>query len=415
LNKSNVDVLAPSLRFQGFNKNWIKGPLGPLTIKVGSGVTPRGGSSVYTPTGVLFIRSQNVKNDQLDLSDPTFIPPSVHSVMSGSRVQPKDVLLNITGASIGRSCVVPGRVQEANVNQHVCILRLEDVLDPNFLQSFLSSWRGQKLVYQSQAGGGREGLNFENIRTFIFNIPELPEQQKIAAFLSAVDTKSQQLQRKKELLEQYKKGVMQKIFSQEIRFKDEDGNDYPDWEEKRLGEFTVITKGKGIAKIEVEEDGVTECIRYGELYTTYSEVISIVKSRTNVELSTLILSQVNDVIIPSSGETHIDLATASYVPRGGIALGGDINIIKSDQDGIFMAYCLNNEKKHEIARLAQGSSVIHLYPNHLKELSVILPCLVEQKRISDLLSMVDKKIAYIELGITKIMDFKKGLLQQMFI
>ena len=393
MNKSNVDVLAPSLRFQGFNKNWIKGPLGPLTIKVGSGVTPRGGSSVYTPTGVLFIRSQNVKNDQLDLSDPTFIPPSVHSVMSGSRVQPKDVLLNITGASIGRSCVVPGRVQEANVNQHVCILRLEDVLDPNFLQSFLSSWRGQKLVYQSQAGGGREGLNFENIRTFIFNIPELPEQQKIAAFLSAVDTKSQQLQRKKELLEQYKKGIMQKIFSQEIKFKDEDGNDYPDWEDKRLSDTlkSIPTKPYQILKSDILPEGPFPVIDQGQKdiagYTHNSPKLFN-----------------NGACIVYGDHTTI----VKYIDYDFVVGADGTKLLQSETENMkFMFYNIlfNNIEPEGYKR----------HFSILKTITLNIPCLDEQSKIEVILSSIDKKTLIVNNELTAMTDFKKGLLQQMFI
>src|SRR5690606_16543894 len=127
-----------------------------------------------------------------------------------------DVLLNITGASIGRSCLVPKNFKVGNVNQHVCIIRLKREYDPKFIQVFLSSEKGQRLIDQGQTGSGREGLNFQSIRLFKSKFPSLPEQQKIASFLSAVDKKIQQLTRKKELLETYKKGVMQQLFSEEI-------------------------------------------------------------------------------------------------------------------------------------------------------------------------------------------------------
>ena len=404
---------SPIIRFSEFDDDWKISALG----EVFSIINGYAFSSIDSQTsGCRWVKIADVGINIMRNENKSFLPLQFKEEHKKYVLFEGDYVVALTRPILQNKLKIARIDEESNgslLNQRVGKIKSDNVL--GFVYFLLQKAVIIANIENRIAGSDPPNLAPAEINSIKTRIPSLPEQQKIATFLSAVDTKIQQLQRKKELLEQYKKGVMQKIFSQEIRFKDEDGNDYPDWEEKRLGEFTVITKGKGIAKIEVEEDGVTECIRYGELYTTYSEVISIVKSRTNVELSTLILSQVNDVIIPSSGETHIDLATASYVPRGGIALGGDINIIKSDQDGIFMAYCLNNEKKHEIARLAQGSSVIHLYPNHLKELSVILPCLVEQKRISDLLSMVDKKIAYIELGITKIMDFKKGLLQQMFI
>jgi len=258
--------------------------------------------------------------------------------------------------------------------------------------------------------------------------PTLPEQQKIADFLTAVDGRIGQLIQKKALLEDYKKGVMQQLFTQAIRFKDkvncearenalgcDHGNDFPDWEEKKLGDVASFSKGSGISKAEVHGDGVTPCIRYGELYTHYSELIGEVKSRTNVEAKYLVMSQRNDVIIPASGETHIDIATASCVMEAGIALGGDLNIIRAETNGVFLAYYLNNAMKHGIARMAQGSSVIHLYPAQLKLLKLSVPSLPEQTKIADFLSALDRKIESVATQITETQTFKRGLLQQMFI
>lgn len=138
-----------------------------------------------------------------------------------------------------------------------------------------------------------------------------------------------------------------------------------EWERKKLGEVATFSKGKGISKADIIEDGRTECIRYGELYTHYGETIKEIKSKTNIELKDLVLSEANDVIIPASGETQIDIATASCVLKKGIALGGDLNIIKTKNEGVFLSYYLNSRKKYEIANLAQGISVVHLYSSVL--------------------------------------------------
>ena len=137
----------PVLRFPEFEGDWKFSKLNQHITKIGSGVTPRGGAEVYQSSGVPLIRSQNVRNDSLDLTDVAYISDEINNTMKGSAVQPLDVLLNITGASIGRSCVVPADFQIGNVNQHVCIIRLKSDTSPNFLQSFLVSYRGQKLVF----------------------------------------------------------------------------------------------------------------------------------------------------------------------------------------------------------------------------------------------------------------------------
>ena len=160
----NMNV--PKLRFSEFSGEWEEKKFRDITIKIGSGSTPLGGEKIYTEEGILFIRSQNVNNDKLELLDKTFIPSDIHNKMKGSKVFPNDVLLNITGASIGRSCVVPDNITEANVNQHVCIVRGDSSLNSNFLQTFISSSKGQKLISQGQTGSGREGLNFQSIASF---------------------------------------------------------------------------------------------------------------------------------------------------------------------------------------------------------------------------------------------------------
>ncbi len=173
-----------------------------------------------------------------------------------------------------------------------------------------------------------------------------------------------------------------------LRFPEFDG----EWEVKKLGEIAAFSKGKGLSKSDIEENGINECIRDGELYTHYGEVINKIRSRTNLDVSTLILSEENDVIIPASGETTFDIATASCVLKPGIALGGDLNIIKTKNNGIFLSYYLNSKKKMEIANLAQGISVVHLYSSQLASLSISLPKINEQGRISSFMVLIDERI-----------------------
>lgn len=165
-----------------------------------------------------------------------------------------------------------------------------------------------------------------------------------------------------------------------------------EWEEKRLGKMAEFLKGKGISKTDIAKNGITECIRYGELYTHYNEVISEIISRTNIDVTDLVLSKTNDVIIPSSGESKLDIAKASCVLKSDVGLGGDLNIIRTTHNGIFLSYYLNNQKKKEIASLAQGNSVVHLYASQLAGLAIRLPSIEEQSKISTLLSLIGLRI-----------------------
>lgn len=175
-----------------------------------------------------------------------------------------------------------------------------------------------------------------------------------------------------------------------LRFPEFEG----EWEEERLADIADLYKGTGISKDQLSDDG-EPCILYGELYTKYkSETIREVISKTNINNTKLVKSKANDVIIPCSGETAEDIATARCVLNGNILLGGDLNIIRlHGYDGAFMSYQLNGRRKYDIAKVAQGVSVVHLYGEHLKGVKTINPCLEEQKKIAKLLSLLDERIA----------------------
>ena len=186
------------------------------------------------------------------------------------------------------------------------------------------------------------------------------------------------------------------------------------WERTKLGDIATFSKGKGLSKADISDDGVLECIRYGQLYTDYQETIRDVKSRTNIPAEELVLSGANDIIIPASGETHIDIATASCVLKEGVALGGDLNIVKAKHNGIFLSYYLNNKRKYDIARLSQGISVVHLYAAQLAMLHLNLPECDEQLKIASFLSAIDIKIGQLQKKKVLLGQYKKGMMKRLF-
>ena len=187
-----------------------------------------------------------------------------------------------------------------------------------------------------------------------------------------------------------------------------------EWKEERLADIADLYKGTGISKDQLSDDG-EPCILYGELYTKYkSETIREVISKTSINNTKLVKSKANDVIIPCSGETAEDIATARCVLNGNILLGGDLNIIRlHGYDGAFMSYQLNGRRKYDIAKVAQGVSVVHLYGEHLKGVKTINPCLEEQKKIAKLLSLLDERIATQNKIIDKLQSLIKGIAQKM--
>lgn len=160
-------------------KGWAWARLGYLAAKIGSGATPRGGKRAYTETGIPFLRSQNIWNTGLSLYDVAYIPWETHKRMANTHVSPNDILLNITGASLGRSTIVPKSLPEANVSQHVTIIRTTSSSNQHYLHLSILSPYIQNLVWGRQVGMAREGLSKKVLELFEFPIPPQQEQQRI--------------------------------------------------------------------------------------------------------------------------------------------------------------------------------------------------------------------------------------------
>lgn len=198
--------------------SWERKTIADLAVYVGSGVTPTGGSDVYTTSGVTFIRSQNVTNDGLLLDDVAFIDEKTHERMTGSEVVPFDVLLNITGASIGRCCFLPSGLGPTNVNQHVCTIRLPvaDEGDAKYLSSVLSSPIGQNQIFRLNAGGNREGLNYQQLRRFQIPWPPKFLRGKIARILTTLDNVITQTEALIAKYQAIKQGLMHDLFTRGV-------------------------------------------------------------------------------------------------------------------------------------------------------------------------------------------------------
>ena len=212
-NKDKKVLNVPALRFPEFTGEWKIVKVGTITTKVGSGVTPRGGETVYRSQGHPFVRSQNVGWGRLLLNDIAYIDEETHKKQLNTALELNDILLNITGASIGRCAVVNKMIVNGNVNQHVCIIRSNEAVDPEFLCNYLLSNYGQKQIDSFQAGGNRQGLNFEQIKSIRISIPTLDEQKHIAKLLCAIN---QRIATQNKIIEDLKKlrsAIVDKLYS----------------------------------------------------------------------------------------------------------------------------------------------------------------------------------------------------------
>ena len=196
-------------------REWEVETLDGLTEKIGSGITPTGGSEIYKSSGVLFIRSQNVLIGRLAIEDAAFITKEIDERMEGSRVRPFDVLLNITGASIGRCAFFPSELESANVNQHVCIIRFLHTSKPLavFASEFMNSDFGQCQINRSNAGGNRDGLNFQQIKSFNFPVIDEIELELISTIIENLSKKINTEVFFQNKLQKIKVGLMEDLLS----------------------------------------------------------------------------------------------------------------------------------------------------------------------------------------------------------
>lgn len=414
MSKPHKTGLVPALRFPEFRDQpeWIQRQLGQMGELV-SGLT-------YSPDdvreeGLLVLRSSNVQNGVISLEDKVYVRSDVKGV-NLSKID--DILICVRNGSkplIGKNALIPEGMPLCTHGAFMTVFRSSST---KFLFQLFQTSAYEKQV-AADLGATINSINGSQLKKYKFYIPVLKnEKQKIADCLASLDDLITAENQKLASLKIHKKGLMQQLFPAEgetvprLRFLE--FRDGEMWEEMKLEDVATFAKGKGISKSEIVYNGLLPCIRYGELYTYYSEIIDVVTSYTNLNPDDLILSQANDVIIPASGETQIDIATASCVLKSGIALGGDLNIIRTQMNGVFLSYYLNNAKKQDIAQLAQGISVVHLYSSQLKNLIISFPKPEEQQKIADCLSSVDALITAQGEKIEALKLHKKGLMQQLF-
>ena len=399
---------APKFRFKGFTGDWKQQKLGDITSKIGSGKTPAGGSDAYVESGTPLIRSQNVHDDMVDLSDVVFIDDETNKAMENSIVSANDVLLNITGASIGRSAVYKG-VGPANVNQHVCIIRPVAGYFSDFVQLHISSADGQKQIDSSQAGGAREGLNFQQISKFEFAFPSYEEQSKIGGYFRGLDNIISLHQRKCDALKELKKGMLQKMFPKEgakvpeFRFKGFTG----DWEQRKLGDLAEVNP----------KSVIPEEFEYVDLESVIgTEIIAHrTESRASAPSRAQRLAEAGDVFYQTvrpyqKNNCLFEGAKESYVFSTGYAQ------LRPHGDSYLLLTVLQREDfVNNVLDRCTGTSYPAINANVLADLTVSYPTDVhEQEKIGQNFKNLDTLITLHQRKCDELKKMKKGLLQKMF-
>ena len=387
-NKDKKVLNVPNLRFPEFTGEWKKCIIGELTTKVGSGVTPRGGEAVYKSEGHPFVRSQNIGLGHLILDDIAYIDEDTHQRQKNTELQLDDVLLNITGASIGRSALVNQQIVGGNVNQHVCIIRANKKLIPSFLCNFLLSQYGQKQIESFQAGGNRQGLNFEQIKSIKIGLPSVEEQKKIADLLLLIE---QRITTQNKIIEDLKK--LKSAISLKMLHSDS-------WEQFKIQDIASIGRGRVISSVEISQ-------QENPLYPVYSSQTS------------------NDGIMGYLDDFMFEGEYISWTTDGANAgtvfyRNGKFNCtnvcgllkLKKGFDAHFVSLVLAEATRMYVSTNLANPKLMN---NTMGNIQIRLPKLEEQKRISVVFRKLHGLLETHNSLIIKYSKQKQYLLSQMFI
>ena len=273
-----------------------------------------------------------------------------------------------------------------------------------------SSPRVKKKLSVLAVGTSQVVLSFEALKAAKFDLPCKDEQDKIAAFLECLNTRIENQRTLVVALKKYKRGVVRTLLSpKHCKLKN------VEWTTAKIGDIGTFIKGAPLSKADISSDG-TPFILYGELYTTYNEVISKVVRKTQASVDKQYYSQIGDVIIPTSGETPEEISTASCVMLPDIILAGDLNIYRCTQvDGRIMSYILNHVVNDRIARIAQGKSVVHVQAAELSKIEITYPDPFSQKTIIAILAAISDRIDQSNAELRLLHELRKALLQKLFI
>lgn len=400
----NKKTLAPKLRFKEFKDGWRQTVLSEISDKITDGThdTPR-----PTKNGVPYLTAIHVKDGFIDFANSYFLPQEEHDqIFRRCNPQFGDLLMVNIGAGTA-TCAMVNVDFEFSLKNVALVKPNKSKVDSSYL-SQLQRKNSKRLFKELTSGGAQPFLSLKEIGKLRVSIPPLPEQQKIASFLSAVDEKIQQLTRKKELLEQYKKGVMQQLFSGKLRFKDENGKTYPKWEFKNGDElFESITDKNHNSDLPIlaitQEHGAVP-----------RDLFEYSISVTDKSVESYKVVQIGDFIISlRSFQGGIEYSSYKGICSPAyIILRPTIKLERSFYKQYFKTENYIRQLNKNIEGIRDGKMISFKY---FSEVKLPFPSVQEQQKISSFISAMDAKIQSVSNQLGQAQKFKKGLLQQMFV
>ena len=407
VSSSNGLEKRPKLRFPGFDEPWKAEMLSDFSERVTRKNTK---NETNLP---LTISSKDGLVDQISYFNKMVASKDISSyylLKEGEYAYNKSYSVGYDFGSIKRLDHYP---MGALSTLYICFALKRHNSD--FIRAYFDSLKWYREIYMISAEGARNhGLLNVPTEDFFQTIHYLPqdtrEQRKIANFIITLDRRIDAQQSLVKSLKKYKRGVVRSLLSPEHC-----GLKEVQWQCDTIGNLGFFIKGAPLSKADISETG-TPFILYGELYTTYHEVITSVVRKTEAVVEQVYHSMVGDVLIPTSGETSEEISTASCVMLPGVILAGDLNIFRSTKiDGRIMSYILNHIVNGNIARIAQGKSVVHVQASEISKIEISYPDPETQIRIIKVLEAISNRIESCEKELNHLTKMRNSLLQQLFI
>jgi type I restriction enzyme S subunit len=402
----------PKTRFKEFKEPWVSVRLSEILHEISSGWSPQCESRTVEGSEWGVLTTTSTTWDGFDEKQNKKLPECL-SPRENLRVNEGDILITRAGPA-NRVAVVCRINEQPKYNLMLSDKLIRIITNKNVDNRFLAVYLKQSLLqnyFSSRKSGlaeAQSNISQDIIKKAPLALPDLKEQEKIADFLSVVDKKISLLKEKHALLEQYKKGVMQQLFSQEIRFKDENGNDFPDWKKSNLGEHLIEYKRR--SKTENEHEVLTSS-RKGLMKQSdyYSE--GRITERSNKGFNVIPENYITFRSRSDDRKFFFNLNTLGIT--GVISTYYPVFRMVNDQNGFFIE--LTRYHKNVFGKYAVGTSQVVLSTTEFLKIKLEFPCSEEQKKISDFAKELDKKIALLSQHVEQTQTFKKGLLQQMFV
>ena len=369
-----------------------------ISAFITKGATPTTYGFDWQPNGVYFFRNDCIKNNVFVYGDYSFIAEEANKFLQRSEVTGGDIVIAITG-DIGKVGLIPSEVKKANINQHLARVRIVKDAFPYFVYMYLCSDKVQRTYKKIKTGLSMPQLSLAQIRDTNIPVVSLPEQQKIAEFLSTIDTVIAKQRETVFAWEERKKGVMQKLFSQEVRFKADDGSDFPDWEEKKLGDILTYEQP---TKYIVKSTEYNDNYKIPVLTAGQSLILGYTDEMDGVYNA----SSTNPVIIFDDFTTSFHWIDFSFKVKSSA-----MKLLTLNDDKCNFSYVYNAMQVIDYVPMSHSRQWISTY----SMFKVPVPCLAEQQKIADCLSSLDEVIEKQKATLSAWEELKKGLLQQMFV